>query len=643
MLILCISWSQAKDDCEARSQQPPTCGLWLAESSIPHAGIGMYAGRSYEKKEALAATGDVVIPIVDINFYHGSKFNFLWDSYTWGAAELHAENEGIDEVNMASPGFGAAANCFLELLNVDEWRAHNDNAGLHRSRDPGAGAFSPYHNRTATAKTKIEAGQELFVDYGENYFQTRAEELGPVPLRDDLGRGSKLLKGFESLRRKYNESHNAIFTDFWETFVLNTSFADSSRVIFGLPKDWEETEDVLKRSGNNILLYHRVEQSTRSLAWLEENGICADNIREGVSTIPQAGRGAFATRNLANGSAIAPLPLIHVTERRVFDMYERTMSANDGINEDNVVSKQLLLNYCFGHRQSTLLLCPYGMLAALVNHGGREAANVRLQWSDPTRSSHNPTWLNLSVKDLKRTSSSGLSLELVALRDIKEGEEVLLDYGDEWENAWKNHVDSWEPLEGAADYMSARDLNADVNNMILRTEFEQIHYPYPANVQVQFDNSFRNPREWQNRTDDLLLFKQEYAGAMYGCEILNRTEASDARVLYTIVYTDLEGDETDVKVAGIPREAFEFKDRAYTSDFLQENVFRHDIRLPDDLMPEAWKNVALQFDIDWTRFAKALSQSPSARVTPVATFSLDDMPPATDSMDCSAHDDRLCH
>lgn len=164
MLILCISWSQAKDDCEARSQQPPTCGLWLAESSIPHAGIGMYAGRSYEKKEALAATGDVVIPIVDINFYHGSKFNFLWDSYTWGAAELHAENEGIDEVNMASPGFGAAANCFLELLNVDEWRAHNDNAGLHRSRDPGAGAFSPYHNRTATAKTKIEAGQELFVD-----------------------------------------------------------------------------------------------------------------------------------------------------------------------------------------------------------------------------------------------------------------------------------------------------------------------------------------------------------------------------------------------------------------------------------------------------------------------------------------------
>lgn len=172
LILFVISASQAEEekqadshDCEACARQPPLdCGVWLAESTIPHAGIGMYAGRSYEVKEPLTATGDVAIPIVDINFYHGSKFDFLWDAYTWGGSDLHAENEGIAEVNVASPGFGAAPNCFFELLNVDEWIADNDHTGLHRSKDPGAGAFSPYHNRSATAMTKIEAGQELFVD-----------------------------------------------------------------------------------------------------------------------------------------------------------------------------------------------------------------------------------------------------------------------------------------------------------------------------------------------------------------------------------------------------------------------------------------------------------------------------------------------
>eukprot|EP00550_Attheya_septentrionalis_P001234 CAMPEP_0198283790 /NCGR_PEP_ID=MMETSP1449-20131203/3391_1 /TAXON_ID=420275 /ORGANISM="Attheya septentrionalis, Strain CCMP2084" /LENGTH=79 /DNA_ID=CAMNT_0043980625 /DNA_START=7 /DNA_END=243 /DNA_ORIENTATION=+ len=34
----------------------------------------------------------------------------------------------------------------------------------------------------------------------------------------------------------------------------------------------------------------------RSVEWLKENGKCLDNIKAGNSTIPEAGRGAFATR-----------------------------------------------------------------------------------------------------------------------------------------------------------------------------------------------------------------------------------------------------------------------------------------------------------------------------------------------------------
>lgn len=41
--------------------------------------------------------------------------------------------------------------------------------GLHRSMDPGAGAFSAYHDRQSIAKVPIGRGEEFFVDYGEKF------------------------------------------------------------------------------------------------------------------------------------------------------------------------------------------------------------------------------------------------------------------------------------------------------------------------------------------------------------------------------------------------------------------------------------------------------------------------------------------
>ena len=44
-----------------------------------------------------------------------------------------------------------------------------DTAGLHRSKDPGSGAFTPYHSSNTTALMGIEAGQELFASYGMDW------------------------------------------------------------------------------------------------------------------------------------------------------------------------------------------------------------------------------------------------------------------------------------------------------------------------------------------------------------------------------------------------------------------------------------------------------------------------------------------
>ena len=72
----------------------------------------------------------------------------------------------------------AAPNCHFRLLNVVEHKATYDNAGLDRYTSPGAGASTPWFNRTSTAAHYIEAGSELFVDYGPSELVVIYECLG---------------------------------------------------------------------------------------------------------------------------------------------------------------------------------------------------------------------------------------------------------------------------------------------------------------------------------------------------------------------------------------------------------------------------------------------------------------------------------
>jgi len=58
-----------------------------------------------------------------------------------------------------SPGIGAAINCDLPLVNVVDTWSKIDGAGLHRSRDAGTGAITPYHDRKSRATRTIQAGE----------------------------------------------------------------------------------------------------------------------------------------------------------------------------------------------------------------------------------------------------------------------------------------------------------------------------------------------------------------------------------------------------------------------------------------------------------------------------------------------------
>jgi hypothetical protein len=151
----------------SRSQDDSVeCGLWLAPSTIQGAGLGMYAGVDFSKGDELLPGGDIVVAISDIAQHNANKEHkgsFLWDEYTWNAEALKMLSEGFREVNVASEGFGAAANSFLPLYNVDEWYPLLTGTGLHRSKDAGVGASTLFHHRKSTAKYDIAAGAELYV------------------------------------------------------------------------------------------------------------------------------------------------------------------------------------------------------------------------------------------------------------------------------------------------------------------------------------------------------------------------------------------------------------------------------------------------------------------------------------------------
>lgn len=116
-----------------------------------------------------------------------------------------------------------------------------------------------------------------------------------------------------------------------------------------------------------------------------------DKIKAGnFCLIPDATRGGYPNRFIPKGGLVAPTPLIDVQDYNALKMfqpkYPRYHSKQFTPDKDDPFTFQLILNYCFGHEQSTLLLCPYGLFTSFINHSS-ENPNARIQWSERMRHS----------------------------------------------------------------------------------------------------------------------------------------------------------------------------------------------------------------------------------------------------------------
>jgi hypothetical protein len=221
------------------------------------------------------------------------------------------------------------------------------------------------------------------------------------------------------------------------------------------------------------------------------------------------------------------------------------------------------------------------MLTASINHA-HEKPNIKIEWSK-SRSMRHPEWKDMPLDKWANEPHAGLSFQYVALRDIEEGEEILLDYGDAWDKAWKLHVHNFQTMR-REHYVPAFELNELIaDNLQIRTMDERSYY-----------------------TDRVLLFcRREFAewsglGVRHlrnlPCRVLERRDGDgDSETTYVAEFMKIRKDKhvCDSTVVGIlwnvTRDAFYFEDMPYGRDHHQPWAFRHEMHIPDDIFPEIWK------------------------------------------------------
>jgi hypothetical protein len=348
----------------------------------------------------------------------------------------------------------------------------------------------------------------------------------------------------------------------------------------------ESYEDALIATKEDIGVLHQP-NATRDLEWLQEHGKCMDHIIPGPSTIENAGHGAFAKRFLPVGTVITGSPLVHVF-RNFTDMYRFEKDSDDEWQRRERIGSQLLLNYCYGHIYSALLLCPYGGGVNYINHN-KTLVNAKIQWAANGTTAHNSSWLSMSPSEMIWNYRPNLGFDFISTKAIQQGEELFLDYGDEWEQAWLEYAAAWQPHEEWSSYVSAAQWNKLMIELPLRTQSEQIEDPYPNNLSlychsdlVHDDWMDRELRSWESR---------EYG---HKCKVL-RTRRDGKSVTYHVILTivDDEGVITTVSRTDVPRNATKFFDLPYTTDMHLTTVFRHELGIPEDKFPNAWRDAGI--------------------------------------------------
>jgi len=239
-----------------------------------------------------------------------------------------------------------------------------------------------------------------------------------------------------------------------------------------------------------------------------------------------------------------------------------------------------------------MVFFPVGAVAAMINHS--DEPNAKIVWSK--HPNHQKTWLELDPTELldEEHMYLGLLIEIVATKDIKEGEEVFIDYGPEWKAAYAKHVEEWNAKVAAGEIPKEWPLRAvDLNDMYKNKPFAS--EPYPENVQLKAflllqdtDNAgtVEDPKLWGEDENESAYHHDH----IFDVAVVDHKKDEKGNYIYKVQWVNESNKSTFVD--GVAHAALLFVDKPGTSDQYTANAFRHYIGIPDDIFPQGpWRNL----------------------------------------------------
>jgi hypothetical protein len=626
---------QQNDGIRQQQQQQQSslpCRLWLAPSQTGADAnavkFGLFAGIDYAANETLPLS-EIAIPLIDFvePFHRDTQFQdqiltFL-ESFLWTANFAGANWEGNLSAPVAIPGIGILANYHSGIYNV-QWlegstllRQRTSDMPLAGQPHPSRGAITPYYNLTFQTTQPIRAGMEIFANFGDVWDGNHTDDYYQDKLtRWDYMEADKILDKILDFMNKYQERLNMTqleqVLDFMLEKILGAAGGKHAKVIRSLlpahPKKLQKVKDM-----GGTFAYRNADM-VKNQRWLNKYGMCLDTLRVGASTIPDAGRGAFSTRQVKRGEVITLSPMLHIPNKEMMNMYKIVnVLMSDGEYQfmydfKHYLGQQLLVNYCFSHRESNMLLFPIGSLVTMINH--KSNANAYITWSNHKYLPNEHTWHDTAPNELLDTSPKdrlGIVMRVVASRDIEEREEVFLDYGIDWARAWQAYSSKWAAVYNTTTTTSASswplkamDLKEAYQNKPLETNETLQVTPYPNGVTTACFLETQEPEDGTPKKNVYGIERatfmgpaklEDYSGGiLYLCHVQDRVATNDSCFYnYTVWAISAKGEAT-TEVELVPHAAITFVDQPYTSDIHTPGAFRHWIAILDSHFPQMWRD-----------------------------------------------------
>jgi hypothetical protein len=211
---------------------------------------------------------------------------------------------------------------------------------------------------------------------------------------------------------------------------------------------------------------------------------------------------------------------------------------------------------------------------------------------------------------------STMVLDVVATSDINPDEEIFIDYGAEWEAAWKRHVENWKsPCENKTVFSSF--MVHEMNEAKFVTDFHEWS-----------EDHFSVCRISESRSSELIHLIEEsegsigetngnvmtsFRGITYDHKGFQYAIKRKSRIPCIIIGFDANQMTFDVAsfqssmtstipefpnarilqiAKSIPESEVEFLNRPFRSDMHWKGAFRHPINIPDEIFPKQWKDLS---------------------------------------------------